>query len=82
MWVSGERLGSHNPFRLLADGFPGAAHDMADWTLVVVGSSRANSAAGFIILADRVNREGHDSAHGEDLLDHACHIAPPPQPEN
>jgi CDP-diacylglycerol pyrophosphatase len=82
IWVAGERLGSNNPFRLLAHGFPDSAHDMGDWTLVVVGSSRLNGAAGFILLADRVNREGHDSAHGEDLLDHACHIATPQQPEN
>jgi CDP-diacylglycerol pyrophosphatase len=80
MWVAGERLGSNNPFRLLAEGFPGAAEEMGDWTLVVVGSSRANGAAGFVILADQINREGHDSAHGEELLDHACRIATPAQP--
>jgi CDP-diacylglycerol pyrophosphatase len=82
MWVPGERLGSNNPFRLLAEGFPGASQDMGEWTLVVVGSFRANGAAGFVILEDQVNRERHDSAHGEELLDHACRIATAAQPKN
>ena len=74
-WVPGERLGSNNPFRLLAEGFPSAAHDLGDRTLVVAGSSRANGVSGFVILEDQVNRESHDLAHGEELLDHACRIA-------
>jgi CDP-diacylglycerol pyrophosphatase len=82
MWVPGERLGSNNPFRLLAEGFPGGAQDMGDRTLVVVGSSRANGAAGFVILEDQVNRVSHDSAGGEELLDHACRIAMAAQPTN
>ncbi|MFZ0738900.1 MAG: CDP-diacylglycerol diphosphatase [Candidatus Acidiferrales bacterium] len=82
MWVPGERLGSNNPFRLLAEGFPGAAQDMGSRTLVVVGSSRANGAAGFVILEDQVNRESHDSANGEELLDHACRIVTGTQPKN
>jgi CDP-diacylglycerol pyrophosphatase len=75
MWVAGERLGSNNPFQLLAHGFPSAARELGDWTLVVVGSSQVNGVAGFFILADHVNRESHDPAHGEELLDHACRIA-------
>jgi len=82
MWVSGERLGSANPFRLLAEGFPGAAQDMGDRTLVVVGSSRANGVLGFVVLEDQVNRESHDSAYGEELLDHACRIATAAQQKN
>ena len=82
MWVPGKRLGSNNPFRFLAEGIPGAAQNMGDRTLVVVGSSRANGAAGFVILEDQVNRESHDSAHGEELLDHACRIAATAQPKN
>jgi CDP-diacylglycerol pyrophosphatase len=75
IWVPGERLGSNNPFRLLAEGLPGAAQDMGDRTLVVVGSTRAGGAAGFVILEDQVDSASGDSAHGEDLLDHACRIA-------
>jgi len=82
MWVAGERLGSHNPFRLLAEGFPGATRDMGDRTLVVIGSSRANGALGFDILEDHVNRESHDLANGEELLDHACRIASDAQSKN
>jgi CDP-diacylglycerol pyrophosphatase len=82
MWLPGERLGSNNPFRLLAEGLPGAAQNMGDRTLIVAGSTRANGATGFVILADQVNRENHDVAHGEDLLDHACRIAAVAQPRN
>ena len=81
MWVRGERLGSNNQFRLLAEGFPGGAQDMGDRTLVVVGSSRTNGAAGFVILEDQVNRVSHDSAGGEELLDHSCRIATAAQPK-
>ncbi len=35
--VDGENLGTVNPFRLLADGEPGARADMGQHTLVVVG---------------------------------------------
>jgi CDP-diacylglycerol pyrophosphatase len=82
MWVPGKRLGSNNPFRFLAEGIPGAVQNMGDRTLVVVGSFRANGAAGFVILEDQVNRERHDSAYGEELLDHACRIAAAAQPKN
>jgi CDP-diacylglycerol pyrophosphatase len=82
MWVAGERLGANNPFRLLAEGLPGAAQDMGDRTLVVIGSSRANGAAGFIVLEDQVDQENHDKASGEELLDHSCTIAADAQPKN
>jgi CDP-diacylglycerol pyrophosphatase len=82
MWVPGERLGSNNPFRILAEGLPGAAQDMRDRTLVVVGSSRANGAPGFVILEGQVNRESHDSAYGERLLDHSCRIAAASEPKS
>lgn len=75
IWAPGENLGSNNPFRLLAEELPGALDDMGNWTLVVVGASRANGALGFIILADQVNRKNQDLANGEELLDHACRIA-------
>jgi CDP-diacylglycerol pyrophosphatase len=77
MWVPGDQLGANNPFRLLAENLPGAAQDMGDRTLVVVGATRANGDAGFYILEDQVNREGYDNANGEELMDHSCRIAPP-----
>jgi CDP-diacylglycerol pyrophosphatase len=82
IWVPGEHLGSNNPFRILAEGIHGAAQDMGDRTLVVVGSSRANGAPGFVILESQVNRERHDWAHGEQLLDHSCRIAAESESKN
>jgi CDP-diacylglycerol pyrophosphatase len=82
MWVPGESLGSNNPFRLLAQGLPGAEKNMGDRTLVVVGYTRTDGAAGFVLLEDQVNRGNQDFAHGEDLLDHSCRIATPAPPKN
>jgi CDP-diacylglycerol pyrophosphatase len=75
MWVSGEHLKPHNPFRLLAEGLPDAAGDMSNRTLVVIGLTRTNRNKGFIILTDQVNKDRGDLANGEELLDNACHIA-------
>jgi len=75
MWLPGEHLGSNNPFKLLADGIPGAAADMGNRTLVVIGWTRASGATGFAILEDQVNRGSGDLASGEELLDHSCRIA-------
>jgi CDP-diacylglycerol pyrophosphatase len=75
MWVSGEHLGPHNPFRLLAERLPDATRDMGNRTLVVIGLTRTEGTKGFVILADQVNKESGDVANGEELLDHACHIA-------
>jgi CDP-diacylglycerol pyrophosphatase len=80
MWVAGDQLGANNPFRLLATGLPGAANDMGDRTLVVVGATRASGDAGFFILEDQVDRENYDNANGEELMDHSCRVAQRPQP--
>jgi CDP-diacylglycerol pyrophosphatase len=74
MWVSGEHLSPHNPFRLLAEGLPDAARDMGNRTLVIIGLTRTDGTRGFIILVDQVNKERGDLANGEELLDNACHI--------
>jgi len=75
MWVTGDQLRPYNPFRLLAERLPDAARDMGNRTLVVVGLTRSDGTKGFVILADRVNKERGDLAFGEGLLDHACRIA-------
>jgi CDP-diacylglycerol pyrophosphatase len=75
MWVSGERLSPHNPFRLLAEGLPDAMQDMGNRTLVVIGLTRTDGTKGFVILEDQVNKRRGDLAYGEELLDRACHIA-------
>jgi CDP-diacylglycerol pyrophosphatase len=61
------------PFRLLAEGVPGAKGDMADETLVAIGATFAPASAGFILLADRADPGA--GGHGEDLLDSRCAIA-------
>jgi CDP-diacylglycerol pyrophosphatase len=75
MWVSGEHLSPHNPFRLLAEGLPYAMRDMGNHTLVVIGLTRTDGTKGFVILVDYVNKERGDLANGEELLDNACHVA-------
>lgn len=75
IWVSGEDLGPNNPFRLLAERLPGAARDMGNRTLVVIGLTRTDGTKGFVILADQVKGGGGDWANGEELLDHNCSIA-------
>jgi CDP-diacylglycerol pyrophosphatase len=74
MWVPGGDLGSRNPFRLVAEGLPGARQDMGERTLVVVGLTRADGSNGFVLLEDQVNKESHDLASGEELQDHACRV--------
>ena len=61
------------PFRLLADGVPGAKGDMAGETLVAIGAIFPPANAGFILLADRA--DPGSGGHGEDLLDSRCAIA-------
>ncbi len=75
MWIPGEQLSPHNPFRLLAEGLPNAVANMASRTLVVVGFARSDGTPGFVLLADQVNEAKDDLANGEALLDHSCRIA-------
>ena len=65
------------PFRLLADGFPGARAHMGDMTLAVVGATFADRKPGFVLIAEEASLEG--GGHAEDIQDHACAIgrAPP-----
>jgi CDP-diacylglycerol pyrophosphatase len=75
MWVPGENLGSTNPFRLLAERSPDGARSMGNYTLAVIGLTRADGTRGFVILADQVNKGNGDLGTGEELLDHSCSIA-------
>jgi CDP-diacylglycerol pyrophosphatase len=75
MRVLGTTLAGHNPFKLLADGVPDAAADMAHRTLVVVGMSFDDDVPGFAILEDRVDLLHADFAAGARLQDHACALA-------
>jgi CDP-diacylglycerol pyrophosphatase len=74
MRVWGEALGP-DPFRLLADGVPGAREAMGKQTLVVVGVLLADGKPGFVILSDEADATTGDRAAGEDLQDHSCALA-------
>jgi len=63
------------PFRLLAEGLPGAGANMAMQTLVAIGAEFSPNSADFILLADQGGVDG--GGHGEDLQDHSCAIRPP-----
>jgi len=71
MKVEGEQL-DVNPFKLLADGVPGARDAMGYHTLVVVGATLSDGHDGFIILDDRADTATGDTGSGEELQDHTC----------
>ena len=72
--VQADALDGTNPFKLLADGVPGARLAMGEQTLIVVGAEFAGGSPGFIILTDQVNLARGDHASGEELQDHGCAI--------
>jgi CDP-diacylglycerol pyrophosphatase len=74
MRVWGETLGP-DPFRLLADGVPGARDAMGRQTLVVAGAFLADGKPGFVILSDQADPATGDRGAGEDLQDHSCTLA-------
>jgi CDP-diacylglycerol pyrophosphatase len=67
--LSGEDLGSRDPFRLLARGVPAARADMASQTLAVVGAEFADGAPGFFLLNSDAG-----AGFAESLLDHSCAV--------
>jgi CDP-diacylglycerol pyrophosphatase len=75
MRVDGEGLDAANPFRLLADGVPGAAGEMGRHTLVVVGMIFGGGTPGFVLLDDRSDPLYGDFGNGESLQDHDCAVA-------
>jgi len=72
MRIAGESLDGINPFRVLADGVPGAASDMGHQTLAVVGATLPDGRPGFILLADHTDIAAGDIASAEELQDHTC----------
>jgi CDP-diacylglycerol pyrophosphatase len=72
--INQEMLEGADPFRVLMDADP--ATDMGMHTLVVVGETFADGSDGFVLLDDRADLAAGDRASGEELLDHACAIAP------
>jgi CDP-diacylglycerol pyrophosphatase len=75
MRVLGEELGQADPFKLLADGIPGAKEHMGQQTLVVTGATFTGGRAGFIILNAHADLAAGDRGFGEALQHHACALA-------
>ena len=75
MRVTGEALDGADPFRLLADGVPGARAAMGQQTLVVVGATLPDGKPGFVILTDEADLAAGDRGSGEELQDHSCALA-------
>jgi len=75
MRIDGDGLDGANPFRLLAEGVPGAGGEMGRHTLVVVGMVFAGGAPGFVVLDDRSDPLRGDFGSGESLQDHDCALA-------
>lgn len=71
--IPGERLGSVNPFRLLAASLDDPAAEMGRHTLVLVGARFPEP--GFVLLDGRLDLLHLDRASGEELQDHSCAIA-------
>lgn len=71
--VTDTTLAGHDPFKLLADGMPGARADMKRRTLAVTGMN-VGGETGFVILAGRVDAKG-GVAGGSRLQDHSCALA-------
>jgi CDP-diacylglycerol pyrophosphatase len=80
MRITGERLGSVNPFRLLAASLAHPAREMRWHTLVLVGARLPGARApgpGFVLLDGQVDLLRLDRASGEELQDHSCALARP-----
>ena len=75
MRIGHESLDGINPFRMLADGDPGAAASMGRHTLVLVGETFPDGVAGFVLLDNQVSLAEGDFAAGERLQDHGCAAA-------
>jgi len=71
--VSGENLGTVNPFRLLASGEP--VVDMARHTLAVVGMMWGDQQPGFVLLDGTVDLSAGNRGSAEILQDHDCALA-------
>jgi CDP-diacylglycerol pyrophosphatase len=75
MRVAGETLDGVDPFRLVADGIPGASKAMDRQTVVVVGATLPGGTPGFVLLDSEANVAAGDYGSGEELQDHSCALA-------
>jgi CDP-diacylglycerol pyrophosphatase len=75
MRVRARELEGVDPFKLLADGVPGAEAAMALETLAIVGVEFEDGQPGFAILETRADPAHGNRGDGEGLLDHSCAVA-------
>lgn len=71
-WLAEPALAATNPFKLIAQSFPGARRSMGAWTLALVGARGPDGADGFYLIADRAAPAAGDRGSAETLQDHAC----------
>jgi CDP-diacylglycerol pyrophosphatase len=67
-------LATQDPFKLLAEGVPGAAGNMRDETLAVIGADFGGGEKGFVLLAGRAELVKVRLGHSANLLDHSCKL--------
>jgi CDP-diacylglycerol pyrophosphatase len=72
--VDQENLDSADPFRMIADA--GSTNDMGMHTLALIGATFHDGTKGFVLLDGHADPLAGDLAHGEDLQDDTCAIAP------
>jgi len=68
-------LEASDPFKLLAEGVPGARADMGLHTLILAGTTLAGQ-PDFVLLDRRVVKEVGDRGNGTELLDRTCGLTP------
>jgi len=71
--VTGDRVGV-NPFRLIAEGVPGARSEMERYSLGMLATRFGDGRDGFILLATRADLLSANRGHAEELQDHDCTI--------
>ena len=74
MRIDGADLRAVAPFRLLADGIPGAREAMDGETLAVAGIVFDGGRPGFVLLADRADPARGNSGVAEELLGQTCRL--------
>lgn len=63
-----------NPFRLVADGIPGAREDMGRYSIGMLATRFGDGRDGFILLATRADLLQANRGHAEELQDHDCSV--------
>jgi CDP-diacylglycerol pyrophosphatase len=64
-----------DPFRLVADGIPGARSDMARESLIVIGANFSDGSHGFFVLETQADLSMGNRGSAEELQDHDCVVA-------